>query len=292
MAIRLTLVLISTALLLGGCGDGERPAGAVLKFTAIPLQNTTRLKEKFDPVARYLSQRLGIQVEYVPATNYSASVEMFRNGDVHLAWFGGLTGVQARRAVPGARAIVQGREDPKYFSYFIAHKDTGLKRGDGFPTAMKGMKFTFGSESSTSGRLMPEFFIRENTNGSPADFFGREPNFSGSHDKTCALVEAGTFQAGVVDYKVYERRVKEGTTDPDVCRIVWKTPNYADYNFTAHPDIEKLFGEGTIEKLQRALIEMNDENLLKACGRTGLIEAKNEDFEKIEDVAERLGMLR
>lgn len=289
--MRLLCVLFA-AMMASGCRRGEAGNSPVLRFTAIPDQNTTQLKEKFGPIATYLSERLGVKCEYVPSTRYSASVEMFRNGDVHLAWFGGLTGVQARQAVAGAKAIAQGAEDPQYYSYFIAHKDTGLTRTESFPNGLRGLKFMFGSESSTSGRLMPEFFIRENTGQSPAEFFGSPNAFSGSHDKTVEFVESGQFQAGVVNYRVYERRVKEGKTDPNVCRIIWKTPFYADYNFTAHPELEQLFGEGFTGKLQRALLDMKDKKLLSAFPRSGLIPAKNEDFDKIADVAKQLKMIR
>src|SRR5688572_12510627 len=164
----------------GGTATPSRP----LRFTAIPDQNSTELQEKFKPLSEYLTKQLGVSVEYVPARDYQASVEMFANGDVGLAWYGGLTGVQARSKVAGARAIAQGDVDPKYYSYFIAHKDTGLTRSEQFPASIAKYSFTFGSEQSTSGRLMPEHFIRTNTGKSPQEFFAKPVGFSGSHDKT------------------------------------------------------------------------------------------------------------
>jgi phosphonate transport system substrate-binding protein len=243
-------------------------------------------------MASYLAEVLQVPVEYVPARDYQASVEMFRNGDVHLAWFGGLTGVQARNAVPGARAIAQGKADPQYFSYFIAHESTGLQRSDEFPLAIKDLTFTFGSESSTSGRLMPEFYIRLNSGQGPAEFFSQPFGFSGSHDKTVELVAAGRYQAGVVNYKVYEKRVANGSTDPEKVRIIWKTPYYADYNFTAHPALETMFGAGFTERLQAALVGIEDQALLSALPREALIPATNEEFAGIEAVARDLDMLR
>ena len=285
-----TAFIVLLAVLASACGGSE--GATALRFTAIPDQNTTELERKFGPVAAYLGERVGISVEYVPSRDYQASVEMFRNGELHLAWFGGLTGVQARHAVEGARAIVQGEEDPSFRSYFIAHRDAGVAPSDSFPGGIADKKFTFGSQSSTSGRLMPEFFIMEATGETAAAFFGGPPAFSGSHDKTAELVESGRFEAGVLNYQVYERRVREGKTDPAVCTVVWKTPIFSDYNMTAHPDIDRLFGAGTIEKVQRALLEMTDEKLLAAFGRSGMIVATNEEFEGIREVALKLDMLR
>ena len=233
-----------------------------------------------------------MNVEYVPVTDYKAAVDAFKNGDIQLAWFGGLTGVQARAAVPGARAIAQGNSDPKFKSYFIAHKDTGLQFSDEFPQTLGQFTFAFGSESSTSGRLMPEFFIRQHSKKSPTEFFGKNPTFSGSHDATVQLVETGQIQAGAVNFEVYDKRVAEKLTDPETCRVIWTTPEYADYNFTAHPDLETTFGAGFTDRLQKALTDMSDKELLNAFPREALIPAANEDFVGIESVAKELGFLR
>jgi phosphonate transport system substrate-binding protein len=292
--------VLALALALGACGgdkdssggntaDGDKPT---LKFTAIPGEDPTRMREKFQPVATYLAKELGVPVEYVHATKYSASVEMFRNGDVMLAWFGGLTGVQARDMVPGARAIAQGVEDPTYHSYFIAHKDTGLEEGEDFPDAIAGKSFTFGSKSSTSGRLMPEHFIRMNTGKSPAEFLGSAPLFSDSHDKTCEQVESGAVQVGAVSYTTYDRRVEEGKTDPEVCRVIWQTPDYPDYNFTAHPKLDEVYGKGFTDRLQQALLAMKGDALLGGFQRSGMVPATNADFAPILELAKKLDMMR
>ena len=272
-------------------GNDQAPK-PTLRYAAIPDQNTTELAQRFAPLTAYLSEQLGVPVEYVPARDYQACVEMFRNGDIALAWFGGLTGVQARAAVPGARAIAQGREDPQYYSYFIANAATGLQPSDDFPMAIGGLTFTFGSESSTSGRLLPEYFIRQNTGKAPAEFFTQPFGFSGSHDKTCELVAAGRFQCGVVNYKVYDRRVKEGTTDPAVVRVIWRTPTFADYNFTAHPGLETTYGAGFTDRLQAVLTGISDPALLAALPRDALVPAQNQEYAGIENVARELGMVR
>ena len=266
--------------------------GKIFRFSAIPDQNTTELIEKFKPLADYLSKELKVKVEYVPAKDYQASVEMFKNGDIQLAWFGGLTGVQARSAVSGAKAIAQGKSDPQYYSYFIAHKDTGLKPSEDFPKDIAQFRFTFGSESSTSGRLMPEYFIKKNTGKSPAEFFSKPVGFSGSHDKTVELVASGQYQVGAVNYKVYDKRVESSKTDPKTVKVIWKTPVYADYNWTAHPDLEKSFGVGFVERVKQALISIEDPVLLQALLRDKLIPAKNSEFEGIARVAKDLNMIR
>jgi phosphonate transport system substrate-binding protein len=291
--MKLLNVLLAIFVALGPACSGESKAGRVLTFTAIPDDNATALSARFQPVAAYLSNALGVEVRYVPTKSYEASVEAFKNGDAELAWFGGLTGVQARAAVPGARAIAQGAIDPKFKSYFIAHKDSGVEPSASFPLALAGKTFTFGSASSTSGRLLPEHFIRMHTGKSPEEFFGRENAYSQSHDQTAELVQAGTFQAGVLNYKTYDRLVSEGKLDPEMARIVWTTPDYADYNWTAHPALETTFGAGFTDRLQEALVAMRDPELLRAVDRAeGLITASNADFAAIEELARELGFVR
>lgn len=281
---------------LPSCGSGESGtedgSSQTLYYTAIPDHDSTELEAKFRPVSAYLSEQLGVPVVYVPTADYSASVEMFRNGDVQLAWFGGLSGVQARASVEGSRAVAQGKSDPEFMSYFVVNGKETIEPSTEFPMGLKGMSFTFGSAKSTSGRLMPEHFIVENTGGPPQDFFKGENHFSGSHDKTAKLVEAGTFQAGAMNFKTYDRMVAEGNLDPEKCRVVWVTPTYPDYNWTAHPVVEQTYGEGFTGKIQTALLGMKDPELLKAVDREeGLIPATNEDFAPIEELAENLGFL-
>jgi phosphonate transport system substrate-binding protein len=274
-----------------GCGNTKKEV--VLTFTAIPGDNTTELSAKFKPLEKYLSEKLSVKVQYVPTADYAAAVDSFVNGDVHLAWFGGLTGIRARRKVEGARAIAQGVIDPRYKSYFIAHKDSGLKLGKEFPEALRGKKFAFGSSGSTSGRLMPTYFIKKFTGETADQFFGSVPHFSGSHEKTAQLVSAGTFHAGAIDYKTYDRLVAEKKIDPKICYVIWTTPVYPDYNWTAHPDLDRKFGEGMIDRLQKTMIEMTDSDLLKAINRQeGLIPAKNEEWDDLAGLAKELGLLR
>jgi phosphonate transport system substrate-binding protein len=295
--MKLHIQLLSVAVALAAaCGGGSPSATSapapVLRYTAIPDQNSTELQEKFKPFSAHLTQALGVTAEYVPARDYQASVEMFVNGDVGLAWYGGLTGVQARSKVEGSRAIAQGDADPTYFSYFIAHKDTGLTRSETFPQDIGQYAFTFGSEQSTSGRLMPEYFIRQHTGKAPQDFFAKPVGFSGSHDKTVELVASGQYQVGVVNYKVFDQRVADGKTDPDVVKIIWQTPTYADYNWSARPDLDNKFGAGFTDKLQQTLLSIQDPMLLAALPRDRLVAASNAEYDAIRNVARQLDMLR
>jgi phosphonate transport system substrate-binding protein len=259
-------------------------------FTAIPDDNEARLRERFDKVAAYLSNALGVEVKYVPVKTYAASVAAFKNDQVQMAWFGGLSGIQARLAVPGAQAIAQGEEDKQFVTYFIANSSTGLKEGADFPKDIAGKTFTFGAKDSTSGRLMPEYFIRQALGKAPDEAFARV-GYSGDHSKTIALVQSGAYQIGAVNYTVWNLEVKNGKVDPAKVSIIWKSPSYQDYQFTVRGDVDRVYGAGFTGKLSRALLDMKDADLLAAFPRKAFIPAKNDDYETLRNVAKSVGLL-
>ena len=254
-----------------------------------PDSDTTAQAAKYQPVADYLAKALGVEVEFVPADSYGSSVEKFENGDIQLAWFGGVSGVTAREAVSGAQALASGEKDLKFKSYFIANAAMGLKFSDDFPKEIANLTFTYGSSGSTSGCIMPTHYLMQLTGKTPDTFFQKKPfGFSGAHDKTALQVQDGTFEAGVLSYSAYEKMVAAGTVDASKCVKIWETPEYADYNFTAHPDLEKMFGEGFLAKLQEALVNCDDAAALKALDRNKLVKVTNETFAGIATVMEKV----
>ncbi|MAM87701.1 putative selenate ABC transporter substrate-binding protein [Allohahella sp. A8] len=282
---RLTLPLLFAGLLTAGGAFAE-----TLVFTAIPDQDETRLQERFSKVSDYLEKTLEVDVRFVPVKDYAATVSAFRNNQVQLAWFGGLSGVQARRLVEGSEAIAQGEEDTQFKTYFIAHKSSGVEPSEEFPKGMAGKTFTFGSKGSTSGRLMPEFYIREKTGQVPEKFFSRV-GFSDNHSRTIALVESGAYQLGAVSYDVWETEMAAGDIDVSAVKVIWETPTYADYQWTIRGDVDKTFGKGFKAKVQQALLNMDDPDLLAAFPRTKFIKAENSDYQQILDVAQEIGLI-
>ena len=288
MNSRLFFTALTLSLLFALAGQG---VAAEFRFTAIPDQDTARLEQRFGKIAEYLTRELGIAVTYVPVKSYAASVQAFKNNEVQMAWFGGLSGVQARLAVPGSVAVAQGAEDEHFVSYFIAHHSTGLKEGQSLPEAIAGKSFTFGSKDSTSGRLMPEYYLREQFGKSPEELFSTV-GFSGDHSKTIALVQSGSYQVGAVNFKVWEKEMGEGKIDPTKVQIIYRTPEYPDYNWTVRGDVDASYGEGTIARIQKALVDITDPELLGAFPRARFIPADNGMYQPILDTGRAIGVFR
>ena len=284
--------MLALLLSIASIGCSLAHADETFRFTAIPDEDQSRLVERFSKVADYLSERLGVDVEYVPVTSYGAAVTAFRNDQVQLAWFGGLSGVQARQLVPGSQAIAQGKEDAAFVSYFIANIATGIEpQQEALPESVAGHSFTFGAKTSTSGRLMPEHFIRQRFDEAPEQVFSRV-GFSGDHTRTIALVESGTYDVGAVNFTVWQAAVEDGRVDTDKVEVIWESPTYPDYQWTLRGDADERYGEGFTQKVQQALVDMTDPALLESFPRSGFIPASNDDYGPIESVGKSIGLLR
>src|SRR5690554_5786870 len=262
-------------------------------FTAIPDQDETQLVERFGAVEAYLEEQLDVDVRYIPVKSYAAAVSAFRNNQVQLAWFGGLSGVQARRLVPGSEAIAQGVEDEAFVTYFVANTSTGIEPADSLAEledSLRGKTFTFGSKGSTSGRLMPEFHIRDTFGEAPESVFSRV-GFSDNHTRTLRLVEAGTYEVGALNFQVWEKELADGNVDTDAVQVIWQTPPYPDYQWTIRGDVNERFGEGFKDEVTKALLELDNPALLESFPRSGFIPASNDDYEPIRKTAESIGIL-
>jgi len=279
------------------------PAGpargeAVLRIGAIPDQKPEKLNRLYPLVADELSAQLGVKVKYVPVVDYTAAVSAFRTGDLDLVWFGGLSGVQARLQKPGAKVIAQRDIDARFHSVFIANAATGLR-----PVAdvkglaeLKGRRFTFGAETSTSGTLMPLHFLAQ-AGVRPEDFAGGSPGYSSSHDSTIALVQSGAYEAGAVNEQVWRTSLEEGKVDPARVVVLWRTPAYHDYHWIAQPDLEERFGTGFTDRLRGAILGWKSSNgeqaqILDLFGAGTFIPADAGDYAQIEAIGRRTGRIR
>ena len=297
-SLRILTGLLCLAVLLGACGDddGTGDRAEPLVIGGIPDQDPERLQRQFDLVADRLSEAIDVDVVYEPVADYDAAVSAFRVGDLDLVWFGGLTGVQARLQVDGAQAIAQRDIDPDFRSVFIAGTGTGIEPFDSVDglQAIAGHTFTFGSDSSTSGRLMPQSFMRDA--GVTLDDLEGEAGFSGSHDATIELVEAGTFETGALNSQVWDARLEEGTIDTTKVIEVFRTPPYFDYHWVVRPDLGERYGGDIVDRITEALTSLDtgdpdDAAVLELFGAGSFIPTSNDNYGVIEEIAREIGRI-
>ena len=275
--------LLTCALLaFGAIGHAQQ----VFRVTAIPDESPTELARKAAPLVKYLEGKLGVKVEFTPVTDYAASVEALVNKKVDMAWFGGFTFVQANvRSGGKVIPLVQREEDEKFRSVFIT-TDASVKA----LTDLKGKDVSFGSQSSTSGHLMPRSFLLQAGLDPEKDF--RRVAFSGAHDATIAAVAAGRVTAGALNISVWQKFVDEKKVDPTAVRVIYTTPTYFDYNWTVHADLPAA----TRDKLRQAFLALKPgtpqaDEILKLQRATRFVPTQAENYAGIESAAKAAGLL-
>ena len=295
---KLKKLFLASALFFSILSSNLNAKTKVLRIGAIPDQNQNVLDKRFNLLSKELSKILDIEIKYIPIINYVAAVTGFRTNDLDLVWFGGLSGVQARLQTPNAIVIAQRDIDKEFESVFIVNKKLKLdpisnKKG---LNKLKNLRFTFGSENSTSGRLMPEYFLN-NAGIEIKDFKAKRVGFSGSHDATIALVNSGAFDAGALNKQVWENNLKNNPKRTKNVSLFWITPDYVDYHWLAQGNLDNRFRKGFTEELKSAILNLDikkpeHKNILEMFNAKKFIEAKSEDYKNIELIGRKLKKIR
>jgi phosphonate transport system substrate-binding protein len=280
-----TLKRLMTCALLTFCAVSH--AQQVFRVTTIPEEAATEQTRKFAPIANYLEKKLGMKVEFTPVTDYPAAVEALVNKRVDLVWFGGFTHVQANLRSGGKIIpIAQREEDASFQSVFIAKTDSGIKS----LADMKGKEISFGSQSSTSGHLMPRNFLLEAKIDPEKDF--KRVAYSGAHDATIASVVSGRVAAAALDITVWKKFVAENKVDTKAVDVFYTTPPYFNYNWSVHADMPAA----TRERVMKALFDLSmdtpeGKEILTLARGTRYVPTKPENYKSLEVAAKSAGLL-
>ena len=261
-------------------------AAETLRVSAIPDEAPTELIRKFKPLGEYLEQQLGMPVKFTPVSDYAAVVESLASDRLDLAWLGGFTFVQTRLKTGDAIPLVQREQDEQFTSKFITADPEVKSLAD-----LKGKTFAFGSVSSTSGSLMPRYFMLK-YGIEPEQYFKRIA-YSGAHDATAAWVEAGKADAGVLNASVWDKLVAAGKVDTAKVRVISTTPPYYDYNWTVRGNLDPAL----VEKIKAAFLALDPANpehkaILDLQAASRFIETKPENYTGIEEAARAAGLLK
>jgi phosphonate transport system substrate-binding protein len=263
-------------------------AQTVLRVTTIPEEAATEQMRKFGPLTKYLERTLGTKVDFVPVNDYPAAVEALVNKQVELVWFGGFTYVQAQiRSGGKIIPIAQREEDTNFRSVFITQTNSGIKT----LADLKGKQVSFGSQSSTSGHLMPRSFLLDAGIDPDKDF--KRVAYSGAHDATIASVVSGRVDAAALDITVWRKFVAEKKVDTSKVNVFFTTPPYFNYNWSVHADMPAA----QREKITNALLILNMNNpegieILTLNRATKYIPTKPENYKGLESAGRSAGLIR
>lgn len=274
--------------------DDDKPAVAAktvattIRVTGIPDENPTDLARDYQPMVDLLEEGLGVKVEYIPVTDYGAAVQALAAGKVDFAWLGGFTHVQSRN-MADVVPLVMRDIDREFHSVFIANVESEITE----VSHIAGKKFAFGSKSSTSGHLMPRHFLLSNHKLDPDKDFDGPPVYSGAHDATAKFVESGKVAAGALNIQVWDRMVREGLVDETKVSVIWTTPPYVDYVWTAREAVpQKLRDQFAAVFIGLTASNPKHQAVLERMGATKYVPASPSDFDAIEGVAKAIGLLK
>lgn len=282
--IKRTLALTSAVVL--SLSALATQAADVLRVSAIPDEAPTELLRKFQPLGAYLEQELDMKVEFTPVADYPAVVEALATDRLDLAWLGGFTFVQVYLKTGNALPLVQREQDAQFTSNFITANPQVHSLAD-----LQGKTFAFGSISSTSGSLMPRYFMLQD-GIKPEAFFSRI-GYSGAHDATAAWVQAGRVDAGVLNASVWDKLVTSGKVDTDKVRVFATTPPYYDYNWTVRGTLDPTLAE----KIRQAFLALDPANpthktILDLQSASRFIETEPANYKGIEEAARAAELLK
>jgi phosphonate transport system substrate-binding protein len=281
------LLTAATSIVLAWVPMTQVLAQTTLRVTTIPEEAATEQVRKFTPLANYLEKQLGMKVQFTPVTDYPAAVESLVNKKVDLVWFGGFTFVQANiRSGGKVVPLAQREEDTSFQSVFIAKTNSGIKS----LADMKGKQVSFGSQSSTSGHLMPRSFLLQAHIEPEKDF--KRVAYSGAHDATIASVVSGKVDAAALDITVWKKFVAENKVNTQEVNVFYTTPPYFNYNWSVHADMPADLRE----KIKTALLGLNPANpeqaeILKLNRATRYVPTTPANYKGLEAAARSAGLL-
>ena len=282
----LIIVVMFTALIACTSNkEGGEIALSSLRIGILPDESREKLIERYTPLFEYLAVETGIPYELIIPENYDELLELFHAKKIDFAYFGGFTFVKAHifdNAVP----LVMRDVDTRFTSYFLvkgAHPAQNI-------SDFKGKRFSFGSRLSTSGHLMPRYFLKEL--GIIPEVFFSDTRYSGKHDLTAYWVRDGIVDLGAVNHAVVNKMYKDGRLSEKDVRILWETPPYPDYVWALRP----LNNKALRIKLRDAFLNLSKINkehakILEGVDADSFLPAGINDFSKLKKIINELQLL-
>ncbi|HKC61825.1 MAG TPA: putative selenate ABC transporter substrate-binding protein [Myxococcales bacterium] len=279
MTTRLSAVLV---LWLAACRpDTSAPT---LRVSMIPTTDPSKATREMQPLLHYLGKRTGTKVEITIPTNYAAVVEALVNDQVDVAHLGGFTYVQASRRA-GVKPLVQRDRDREFHSKFITQTGSSIQS----LADLKGRSFAFGDVNSTSGHLMPEYFMR---------LEGVDPQviakaiYTGGHDATLLAVANGKVDAGALDEAVFQRLTTNGKVDPAKVRVFWTTPPFLDYVWVARKGLAGSLAQAVGDAfLALDASDPQQKQILDLLSADRYLRADDASYDKLRLAAQQAGLL-
>ena len=246
-----------------------------LTIGLLPDQSSQKLLESHKPLFDFIADKLNIKCHLIVPKDYPELVDLFNQEKIDLAFFGGYTFIQANQR-NGAAPLVMRNIDKNFVSYLIVRKDSGLKDIQ----SLKSKRFAFGSELSTSGHLMPRYYM-SNLEINPEDFFSTVL-YSGAHDNTFQWVLNKKVDAGVMNASIYNQLIQKENSRDNI-KILWQSPPYPDYVWAIQPYFSEEFNHRLTDVFLSITAESNvGKTILQNLSAEAFYPATLTDFEELK----------
>jgi phosphonate transport system substrate-binding protein len=272
--------------LVGACGEATDRGGdaVVVRVSVLPDQDKAALERRHRPLINYLQRETGYSVELNVPDSYEDLNISFEQGSTDIAWFGGLTYVRAAHG-GGAEPLVMRDVDSRFVSHFIVRSDAQGEALEDFRGAL-----LFGPRLSTSGHLMPRYFL-EKRGIEAAEFFGELRHTSG-HDETVQQVLDGRAEIGAVNSEIMRSMLGDGRLPQGTLRVLEITPPFANYVWAVHESMDpEVKARLQLAFLGLDIVEPSHRAILDLQGAGGFMPAAREDFFPTAEAAIQLGLL-
>ena len=244
----------------------------------IPEQDLFSQKERYKPLAAYISAKTELDVEIKILSRYGNIIDNFISGRLDAAFFGSFTGALAIRKI-GVEPLARPQwldGNSTYYGMIFTRKDSGIKDA----ADMKGKRFAFVDMATTAGWLLPLHYFHDIGIEDYRTWFA-EAYFSGTHEDTIYDVLDGKADVGAAKNTVFYRLAKSDSRLLNDLQILTTSPEVPANALAVRKDLDS----SVKIKLRDTLLQMDGDEqgrrILQEFGAKKFIETTEKDYEPV-----------
>lgn len=195
-----------------------------INFGIISTESTQNLKTMWEPFLADMEKQLGVKVKAFFAPDYAGVIEGMRFKKVDVAWYGNKSAMEAVDRANAEIFVQTAAADgsPGYWSLLITHKDSPLNDLKDVLKCDKSLTFGNGDPNSTSGFLVPSYYVFAQNNVDPKDCF--KSVRSANHETNLMAVANKQVDVATNNTENFDRLRKTNPAAIENVKVLWKSP--------------------------------------------------------------------
>jgi phosphonate transport system substrate-binding protein len=258
-----------------------------IRIGLIPERNIFSQKQRYEPIAEYLSKRIRANVELVALSRYGNIIENFVSNRLDGAFFGSFTGALAHRKL---RVEALARPEypdgtSTYHGLLFVRKDSGIAGVED----MKEKRFAFVDKATTAGWLLPLYYFKTQGVDDPSTWL-KETYFAGTHEGVIHDVLERKADIGAAKNTIFSLLASSDPRISEELSILTRSPDVPENALCVRADLD----ESLKNDLRIALLSMNQDEAgkeaLRSFGAARFIETNEDDYTAVFEYAETIGL--